>query len=213
MPVRRPPGASRVRHFGSNPVRHGSTATKVTTSGNILPPLNRAAVLFVAAPASGWACPLRWCWTTSTGTRRTIDERTCGWSVRTATRSFRHIRVGTVGMGAPTADSDTPTVNRTDDGSWIIDPADVSGATPHATTRAATSPSSQCNCPPPGADWICWARRTGFKASSRAAATARRSSAASVVVGRQYRAAYQSDRKPFPFTTGIWLPSNYGTTT
>jgi hypothetical protein len=51
---------------------------------------------------------------TSTGTRPTIDGRTCGWSARTATRSSRHTKAETAETGAPSAGSDTPTANRTD---------------------------------------------------------------------------------------------------
>jgi hypothetical protein len=39
-------------------------------------------------------------------------RKTCDWFARTVTRSFRHTRAGTVGTGAPTADSDMPTANR-----------------------------------------------------------------------------------------------------
>ena len=49
-------------------------------------------------------------------TRRTIDGKTCGWFVQTVTHNFRRTRVATVGMGVPSADSDTRTANRIDEG-------------------------------------------------------------------------------------------------
>jgi hypothetical protein len=114
MLVRRRRGASRARNDGSNPATRGSTAAELITSGGISPPLSRAAALSAAQRACGWASPSPSCWTTSTGTRRTIDGRTCGWSVPTVTPSYRHTRAATAAAAASTADSDTPTVNRSD---------------------------------------------------------------------------------------------------